>query len=44
MGRRDVDVWFLWGNLMDIDHLDDIGVERMLMSKWNSKKQEWGLD
>jgi hypothetical protein len=39
-----VDEWFLWGHLRDIDHLDDIGVERRLMSEWNSKKREWGLD
>jgi len=43
-GRGDVDAWFLWGNLREIDHLADLFVERRLMSKWIFKKQAWGLE
>jgi len=39
-----VDAWFWWGNLREIDHLDDTCVERRLMSKWFFKKQDWGLE
>ena len=39
-GGEEVDAWFLWGNLREVDHLDNIGVERRLMLK----KQDCGLD
>jgi hypothetical protein len=33
----------LWGNLGDIDHLEDIGLDVRIMLKWISKKYV-GLD
>jgi len=44
MGRGDEDAWFFGGNLREIDHLGDLFVERMLMSKWIFKKQAWGSE
>jgi uncharacterized protein YjiS (DUF1127 family) len=34
----------LVGNLSEIDHLDDIGIDRRILLKWIFKKEDGGLD
>jgi len=46
MGRGEVHTGFWWGNLRERDHLEDPGVDGIIILKWNFKKWdgEYGLD
>lgn len=43
-GREDIHQGFVWGNVMEIDHLDDLGVAGRIMFKWTLKKRREGAD
>jgi hypothetical protein len=33
-GTGEVHIGFSWGDLMEIDHLEDLGLERRIILKW----------
>jgi hypothetical protein len=43
MGRGEVHTGFWWGNLRERDHLEDLGVDGMIISRWIFKKWNRGL-
>jgi hypothetical protein len=42
MVRAEVYTVFWWGNLRDIDHLEDSGVDRRIILSWIFRKWEGG--
>jgi hypothetical protein len=44
-GRRGVVyIWFRWGNLMERDHLGDLGIDERIILKWifkNTDRRVW---
>jgi hypothetical protein len=38
MGRREMHAVFQWGNLKEADHLEDLGIDEMIMLKWTLNK------
>jgi len=43
MGRREVYTGFWWGNLREIDHLGDPGLEGRIILSWIFRKWAEGL-
>jgi hypothetical protein len=45
-GKLDMHTGFWWGNLRERDHMEDSGVDRMIILKWLFKTWhgEYGLD
>jgi hypothetical protein len=39
MRKTDTKIW--WGNLMEKDHFEDLGVDGWNISKWILKQQGW---
>ena len=35
---RELHTWFWWGNMMESDHLEDVGVHENIILKWIVKK------
>jgi hypothetical protein len=42
MGAGDVHIGFWWGDLMERDHLEDLGVDKRLVLKWIFRK--WDVE
>jgi hypothetical protein len=43
-GRREVHTRFWWGKLMERRHLEDLGVEGVVILKWIFGKWDGGVD
>ena len=41
--RGEVCTGFLWGNLMDRDHLDDLSIDGRIIIRWIFKKRDRGM-
>jgi hypothetical protein len=41
--RGEVFTGFLWGSLMDREHLDDLGIDGRIILKWIFKKRDRGM-
>jgi hypothetical protein len=41
-GTGEVCTGFWWGNLIERDHLEDIGVDGRIILKWSLNNWEWG--
>jgi hypothetical protein len=44
MGRVEVYTGFWWGDLMEREHVEDLGVVGMIILKWIFKKWDRGID
>jgi hypothetical protein len=45
LGRRgEVHSGFWWGNVKDIDHLEDLGVDGRIILRWIFRKWSRGMD
>jgi len=41
MGRKEVYTGFWWGKLRERESLENPGVDRLLLLKWNFRKWDW---
>jgi len=44
MARGEVCIGFRWGNLRGRDHLEDLGVDGLVILKMYLQKLGWGMD
>ena len=46
-GGTEVHTWFWWGNMQEIDHLEDLGLDWVVIIKCNNvvfSDVVWGVD
>ena len=44
IGRGEVHIGFWWGNLRERDHLEDLGVDAIVILTMSLQKVGWGMD